>query len=48
MDRNPGMVFVHPTDNTRFITDLDTLDDLTQLAKRTGWKLELPATEATA
>lgn len=48
MDRNPGMVFTHHTENTRFITDLDTLDDLTQLAKRTGWKLELPAAEATA
>lgn len=48
MDRNPGMVFIHPTTNTRFITDLDTLDDVTQLAQRTGWKLELPAAEATA
>jgi len=48
MDRNPGMVFTHHTENNRFITDLDTLDDLTQLAKRTGWKLELPASEATA
>jgi len=48
MDRNPGMVFVHPTDNTCFITDLDTLDDLAQLAKRTGWSVELPAAQATA
>jgi len=47
MDRNPGMVFVHETTNTRFITDLDTLDDMAQLAQRTGWKLELPAAEAT-
>jgi molybdenum cofactor cytidylyltransferase len=48
MDRKPDMVFAHQTENTRFITDLDTLDDLTQLAKRTGWKLELPTSEATA
>ncbi|NBW51399.1 MAG: nucleotidyltransferase family protein [Betaproteobacteria bacterium] len=48
MDRNPDMVFTHQTDNTRFITDLDTLDDLTQLAQRTGWKLELPTSEVTA
>ncbi len=48
MDRNPDMVFAHQTENTRYITDLDTLDDLTQLAQRTGWKLELPASEVTA
>jgi len=47
MDRNPDMVFAHQTENTRYITDLDTLDDLTQLAQRTGWKLELPASEVT-
>ncbi|CAM8655402.1 COG2068 Uncharacterized MobA-related protein [Comamonadaceae bacterium] len=48
MDRNPDMVFAHQTENTRYITDLDTLEDLSQLAQRTGWKLELPASEATA
>ena len=48
MDRNPCMVFTHHTENTCFITDLDTLDDLTLVAKRTGWKLELPASDATA
>jgi molybdenum cofactor cytidylyltransferase len=46
MDRNPGMVYAHQTSNTRFITDLDTLEDVDQLAKRTGWKLELPTAEA--
>lgn len=48
MDRNPEMVVVHQTRNTHFITDLDTLDDMAQLAKSTGWTLELPAAETTA
>ncbi len=48
MDRNPEMVVVHQTRNTHFITDLDTLDDMAQLAKCTGWTLELPAAETTA
>lgn len=48
MDRNPDMVFAHQTENTRYITDLDTLEDISQLAQRTGWKLELPASEAKA
>ncbi len=48
IERNPALVHVHDTTNTRFITDLDTLDDVEQLARRTGWKLELPALEASA
>jgi molybdenum cofactor cytidylyltransferase len=48
IERNPELVHVHDTTNTRFVTDLDTLDDVAQLARRTGWKLELPAVEATA
>lgn len=45
---HPELVLVHETGNTRFITDLDTLDDVRQLAERTGWKFELPAREAAA
>lgn len=48
IERHPELVLVHETGNTRFITDLDTLDDVRQLADRTGWKLELPAREAAA
>ena len=48
IERHPELVHVHETTNTRFITDLDTLADIEQLANRTGWKLELPALEATA
>lgn len=48
IERHPELVLVHETGNTRFITDLDTLDDVRQLAERTGWKFELPAREAAA
>ena len=48
IERQPELVHVHETANTRFVTDLDTLEDVQQLALRTGWKLELPASEATA
>lgn len=48
LERQPGLVHVHETSNTRFITDLDTLDDVAQLAQRTGWRLELPSSEAAA
>lgn len=48
IERNPGLVHVHETANTRFVTDLDTLDDVEQLARRSGWKLALPALEITA
>ena len=33
---------MHETGNTRFITDLDTVEDVETLAKNTGWKLEYP------
>ena len=46
IERNPDRVHVHETTNTRFITDLDTLADIEQLARRTGWKLELPEVAA--
>jgi CTP:molybdopterin cytidylyltransferase MocA len=47
-ERNPGLVHVHPTANTRFITDLDTVEDVRALAERTGWRFELPAAETVA
>jgi CTP:molybdopterin cytidylyltransferase MocA len=47
IERQPELVHVHATSNTRFVTDLDTLEDVRQLALRTGWKLELPS-ETTA
>jgi CTP:molybdopterin cytidylyltransferase MocA len=46
IEREPGMVYAHETSNTRFVTDLDTAEDVAALAKNTGWKLEFPAAEA--
>jgi molybdenum cofactor cytidylyltransferase len=46
IERQPELVHVHDTENTRFITDLDTIDDVRALAERTGWRLELPEVEA--
>jgi molybdenum cofactor cytidylyltransferase len=48
IERQPELVNAYETDNTRFITDLDTLEDVQTLARRTGWKLELPAAQETA
>jgi len=45
IDRQPELVHVHETANTRFVTDLDTVEDVQQLAQRTGWRLELPTLE---
>jgi molybdenum cofactor cytidylyltransferase len=45
LEKHPELVHVHATDNTRFITDLDTVEDVEELATRTGWRLELPALE---
>jgi len=42
IERHPELVHAHETANTRFVTDLDTLEDVQALALRTGWKLELP------
>jgi molybdenum cofactor cytidylyltransferase len=44
-ERRPEWVHVHTSTNARFVTDLDTLDDVHALAQRTGWKLELPEAE---
>jgi molybdenum cofactor cytidylyltransferase len=43
LERQPELVHAYETANTRFITDLDTLEDVQSLARRTGWQLELPA-----
>jgi molybdenum cofactor cytidylyltransferase len=45
IEREPELVHAYETVNTRFVTDLDTMDDLQQLAQRTGWRLALPALE---
>ncbi len=45
IERQPEWVYAYETANTRFVTDLDTMDDLKQLAQRTGWRLELPIPE---
>jgi len=46
IERRPELVHAHATANTRFIADLDTMEDVRALAQRTGWQLELPALEA--
>ncbi len=43
IERHPELVHVHETANARFVTDLDTREDVERLAQRTGWRLELPA-----
>lgn len=48
IERQPELVHVHESANTRFIIDLDTLDDVAQLAQRTGWQLEVPSKETAA
>jgi CTP:molybdopterin cytidylyltransferase MocA len=42
IEGQPELVYAYETTNTRFVTDLDTLEDVQALARRTGWKLELP------
>lgn len=42
IERQPELVYAYETLNTRFVTDLDTLEDVRALAQRTGWRLELP------
>ncbi|HEX6362440.1 MAG TPA: nucleotidyltransferase family protein [Albitalea sp.] len=44
LDREPALVHRHETANTRFMSGLDTLEDVRAMAERTGWRLELPAT----
>jgi molybdenum cofactor cytidylyltransferase len=45
IERQPALVHVHDSANTRFVTDLDTVDDVRELAQRTGWRLDLPDRE---
>ena len=42
IERQPELVHLHETGNTRFVVDLDTVQDVQALAARTGWRLELP------
>jgi molybdenum cofactor cytidylyltransferase len=42
IERQPAMVHTHQTVNTRFVVDIDTLEDMQQLAERTGWRFDLP------
>ncbi len=44
-DNNPELVHAYETDNTHFITDLDTPRDLQVFAERTGCRLEMPEQE---
>jgi molybdenum cofactor cytidylyltransferase len=46
IERQPELVHAYQTTNTRFIIDLDTLEDVEALARRTGWQLELPSLAA--
>lgn len=46
IENQPALVHVHESANTRFVTDLDTVDDVRELAQRTGWRLDLPDREA--
>ena len=45
IERQPELVHAYETTNMRFVTDLDTVEDVRQLAQRTGWRLELPVLE---
>jgi molybdenum cofactor cytidylyltransferase len=47
IERQPELVSAYETSNTRFISDLDTLEDVQSLVRRTGWQLELPAAQET-
>lgn len=42
VERNPELVHAFETANRRFITDLDTREDVEALAARTGWRFDLP------
>jgi CTP:molybdopterin cytidylyltransferase MocA len=47
IEREPELVHAYETSNSRFVTDLDTIEDVQRLAQRTGWRLDLPALEET-
>jgi CTP:molybdopterin cytidylyltransferase MocA len=44
-EREPELVYALASENTRFVTDLDTPEDMEQLARCTGWRFELPVPE---
>ena len=46
IEQEPELVSAHRTHNQRFTTDLDTLEDVRQLADSTGWRFELPPQES--
>jgi len=48
IERNPELVYAHETANTRFVTDLDTPEDMARLGERTGWRFVLPTHGAVA
>jgi CTP:molybdopterin cytidylyltransferase MocA len=43
MERHPELVYSYETANRRYLTDIDTAEDLAALSARTGWRFELPA-----
>jgi CTP:molybdopterin cytidylyltransferase MocA len=46
IERQPELVHAFETANTRFVTDLDTVEDVQELAQRSGWRLDFPTLEA--
>lgn len=48
LEREPGLLHAHLTQNTRYVTRLDTVEEVRALARRTGWRLELPEAAALA
>lgn len=42
IDEHPEQVTYLDTDNDHFITDIDTLEDMTAFEQKTGWSLKLP------
>ena len=46
IERHPELVYAYETANTRYVTDLDTAEDLAELARQTGWRLDLPEVES--
>jgi molybdenum cofactor cytidylyltransferase len=42
LDREPALMHTWQTGNARFVTDLDTPEDVARLAALTGWRIELP------
>ena len=46
LDREPSLMHAWQTSNKRFVTDLDTREDLDRLSSLTGWRIELPPASA--